>query len=175
MQAVREDHTMEKSRYGRSSWFVGGVTLLMTIAAAAGQAAPLDTDMAVAALSRLSAADLDTARPNGKAYLASIFADPAQSCSEPNSANPNFDKLCFWSADPDSEWPDLMIGMLGTKIVSVVTPYNKLDEGVWSCRPAFEGGEVEADDIKLCFVRTVDQQKQDDWTKSWQAFLNAAN
>lgn len=154
------------------SWTMAAAALLTLTTAA--QAAPVaNPDKAAIGLSRLSAADLDTATPKGKAYLVSLFRNPAKDCSPPSQGQPDFDRLCYWSSDPEATWPDLMIGIMGTKIVSVATAYEKLDPKIWSCRAADDSNDL--DSIKLCHVRTISAATQQAWSDSWRSFLNSVN
>lgn len=150
---------------------LAGCALLLTGAAHAAPPAP---DSAVSALARLSAADLDTARPKGAALFARLFPNPADKCEDkPNGSQPRFDRICFWSTSADAEFPELMIGMMGTRIVSVWTAYDRLDKAVWTCRPAAEDGD--SGEVKLCYVKTTPPAARERWTQQWRQFLNSIN
>ncbi|KMS56664.1 hypothetical protein V474_15645 [Novosphingobium barchaimii LL02] len=81
--------------------------------------------------------------------------------------------MCSRSSDPDSEWPDMMNGIMGSRIVSVVTPHETLDTTVWSCSPSSE--EDHDDSYRLCHVRSADAATQKARSESWLVFMNSLN
>ena len=126
----------------------------------------------VEGLSRLSAADLDTTRPAGRAFLKSLFADPAKSCGKPTTEHLPFDTLCNWFSNPESDdvFPDLMVAMNQARIVSVVTVEPKrLKPSIWTCEQAEPGR------IAVCFAKTIDAATQRRWSQAWHTYLNSVN
>ncbi|WP_420139020.1 hypothetical protein [Sphingomonas sp.] len=141
------------------------------MALATAPATAATNSKAVDALSRLSAADLDTRTGPGQAFLKTFFIDPAKTCGYATPRLP-FDKLCQWYADPQSDavFPDLMVGLAKGRMVSVVTAEPKrLKPGTWTCEKADPGR------IAVCFARTIDPATQRRWSKAWHSFLDSAN
>ena len=145
--------------------FASGTALATTQAAAS-------PDAGVDALSRLSAADLDTTRPAGRAFLRTLFPNPAKTCGKPDTEHLPFDNLCNWWANPDSEevYPDLMVAMNKSRIVSVVTVEpSRLNAGTWTCEKAAQGQAT------VCFAKTIDAATGRRWSQAWHAYLSSVN
>ncbi|WP_442678524.1 hypothetical protein ACSBM8_13480 [Sphingomonas sp. ASY06-1R] len=142
------------------------VTTVMPAAAASTATKGVD------GLARLSAADLDTTRPPGRAFLKTLFPDPAKTCERPTSQHLPFDTLCNWFAKPDSDdvFPDLMIAMNKARIVSVVTVEPKrLNPNIWTCEKADPGR------IAVCTAKAVDAATRQRWSQAWHTLLNSVN
>lgn len=162
---------MHRSLRNAGWQLLAGCGLLL---AGPAQAAPPRPDSAVSALARLSAADLNTARPKGAALFARLFRDAAEKCDDnPTGVMPRFSRLCSWVTHEDAEFPELMVGMNGTRIVSVWTAYDRLDKAIWSCRPAIDG--VDNGEVKLCHVKTASPAMREQWTRQWRQYLNSIN
>jgi len=121
-------------------------------------------------LADLSAADLDTARPAGRALMKSLFPNPA--CGKPEREHLPFDHLCNWESNPDSEdiLPDLMVAMNKGRIISAatVTP-ERLYPAVWTCEKARKGQAA------VCFAKPIDAATQRRWSQAWHRYLNSVN
>jgi hypothetical protein len=153
-----------------------GLQLAATIAAAgmalATTPAAASSTKGVGGLARLSAADLDTTRPAGRAFLKTLFADPAQTCEKPTSQHLPFDTQCNWFANPKSDdvFPDLMIAMKKARIVSVVTiEPRRLNPNIWTCEKADPGR------IAVCTAKAIDAATRQRWSQAWHTFLNSVN
>jgi hypothetical protein len=158
-------------RFAFRTWLQAATVFLATgMILVTTPAAAIPPTTGVDALARLSAADLDTARPAGRAFLKSLFPNPA--CGKPDTEHLPFDRLCNWASDPNSDdvFPDLMVAMNKGRIVSVVTvEHERLNPGIWTCEKAAEGQAA------LCFAKTIDAATQRLWSQAWHAYLSSVS
>lgn len=159
----------ETYRSVRRSLAASVLTLSALIAVPATAAQP---DAAVAALSRLSAAQLDTASAQGSAFLKQFFPEGCGAPSGPPA--PQFEAFCAWSSADEADF-DLLVGMQGRKVVSLVTEPYALDSKVWDCRPLYEKSDEVPSDLQVCSVRSASTSDRANWAKSWKTFLSAIN
>ena len=159
----------ETYRAARRSLAAGVLALSAVIAPPAMAARP---DAAVAALGRLSAAQLDTGTAQGTAFLKQFFPE---GCGAPNGPPaPQFEAFCAWSSADEADF-DLLVGMQGRKVVSVVTEPYALDSKVWECRSLYEKSDEVPSDLQVCSVRSASTTDRANWAKSWKTFLSAVN
>lgn len=130
---------------------------------------PTGPEWAVQALSKLSANDLDISKPAAKAFLDQLYAGKEQACSKPIDNRPDFDLLCSWSYGEDDF--NLLIGIKGTQIVSIVTDYIPSSSDIWICEDTRKG--IPESEVKTCSIRSADQKTRDEWAASWESFLSS--
>ncbi|WP_386754673.1 hypothetical protein [Lysobacter yangpyeongensis] len=125
----------------------------------------------VSQLAGLTRTGLNVDDPGVASYLKSNFSD---ACSK-DDALP-FDQICqHYAEDSDandpSPWPDLMLGILGQRIVSAVVldPAQELGAD-WTCS-AVSGLE----NVRACSPTNIDAAQRTQWLQRWSAFLHAAD
>lgn len=145
------------------------------LALSSAMAAPVmaaQPDAAIAALSRLSAAQLDTGAGPGNAFLKGFFP---QGCGAPGGPPaPQFEAFCAWSSADEADF-DLLVGLQDRRVVSVVTEPYALDRTLWECRPLYEKSDEVPSDLQVCSVRSASIADRANWARSWKTFLSAVN
>jgi hypothetical protein len=135
------------------------------LAVASVQKAP---DRGIVALGKLAAKDLELGTPGAKAFLGVIDKD---SCAPPNGPLPGFERLCSWSATNADDDFDMMVGINGNRIVSVLTSWpRQLPAATWSCE-AFAPGDGPG--LSICSVKSASAQDRAHWAKGWRDYLNS--
>ncbi|GAB2503841.1 hypothetical protein [Lysobacter humi (ex Lee et al. 2017)] len=121
------------------------------------------------ALAELPAANLDQSTPQVSQFLDRYFPD---ACSPDERLA--FDAVCQYygtnqEADP-SPWPELVIGVDGGRLASVVLIDHPLPLAGWMCRdlplPA---------PLRTCFAAHTSHEDRVLWTQQWTAYFSAAD
>lgn len=164
---------MPRISFHRSLFAVAAIAVLpWTASTPAYAAAP--PDRAILALGKLGPADLDVNAGAGKALIASLFPGEASPCPMPTGPNPDFDRACMWSQTGNEEDFDILIGIEGHAIVSVVTSSpRQLDARTWACGPF--SPDTPDDGLAICSVRSAPRPTREHWAASWRAYLSSIN
>lgn len=122
-----------------------------------------------AALVELTAANLDQSPPEVARFLDRYFSD---ACSPDERLA--FDAVCqHYGPDRDgdpSPWPELVVGLRGGRLASVVLISRQPPLAGWSCRdlplPA---------PLRTCFAARTSHEEQVLWSQQWTAYFSAAD
>lgn len=158
---------------------------------AKAMAAALVVTVAMGMSAQQAAAEMKASAPSGnavqdlkslprtdaalKAYAKRYFSQE-NSCGDHDPETMPAKRICGWTANPEEDWPDLLVaieqGKNGAAITSAVVMGENGEQPLgagWQCQMTTYGPS------RICFPKGTPAARQKKAAEQWNRYLNAAN